>query len=36
MSSCGAAGRTAYRNLQVADLFYPAISGLFMASSLWC
>lgn len=34
LTDCGDAGRVAYRNLQVADLFYPAISGLFMASAL--
>ena len=34
LTGCGAAGRDAYRNLQVADLFYPAVSGLFLASAL--
>ena len=34
LTACGAAGREAYRNLQVADLFYPAVSGLFLASAL--
>lgn len=34
LTNCGEAGRAAYRNLQVADLFYPAVSGLFMASAL--
>jgi hypothetical protein len=31
---CGASGRDAYRNLQLADLLYPAVSGLFLASAL--
>ena len=31
---CGVAGRLAYRNLQLADLFYPAVNGVFMASAL--
>lgn len=34
MAACGDAGRAAYRNLQLADLFYPAVSALFMASVL--
>lgn len=34
LANCGELGRAAYRNLQVADLFYPAVSGLFMASAL--
>jgi len=34
MTGCGEAGRAAYRNLQVADLFYPAVNALFMASAL--
>ena len=34
LDACGPAGRDAYRNMQVADLFYPAVFGLFMASSL--
>ena len=34
LESCGPAGRDAYRNMQIADLFYPAVFGLFMASSL--
>lgn len=34
LTACGQAGRVAYRNMQVADLFYPAVMGLFMASSL--
>jgi len=31
---CGAEGRAAYRNLQLADLVYPAIAGLFPAIAL--
>lgn len=34
LDECGPAGRDTYRNLQLADLFYPAIVGLFMATSL--
>ena len=34
LAVCGQSGRVAYRNLQLADLFYPAISGLFMASAM--
>jgi len=34
LTGCGEAGRDAYRNLQVADLFYPAVSALFLASAL--
>ena len=34
LTGCGEAGRDAYRDLQVADLFYPAVSGLFLASAL--
>ena len=34
MVGCGEAGRSAYRDLQIADLFYPAVSGVFMASVL--
>jgi hypothetical protein len=34
LADCGQQGREAYRNLQIADLFYPAVSGLFMASAL--
>ncbi len=34
LSGCGAAGHAAYRNLQIADLFYPAISGIFLAAAL--
>ncbi len=34
LDGCGSEGRNAYRNLQLADLAYPAVFGLFMASSL--
>lgn len=34
LDACGTGGREAYRNMQLADLFYPAVFGLFMASSL--
>ena len=34
LDACGTDGRTAYRNMQIADLFYPAVYGLFIASSL--
>jgi hypothetical protein len=34
LTGCGEAGRAAYRDLQMADLFYPAVSGLFLASAL--
>lgn len=34
LDACGADGRAAYRNMQIADLFYPAVYGLFVASSL--
>lgn len=34
LTGCGTAGRAAYRWMQVADLFYPLVFGLFMASSL--
>jgi hypothetical protein len=34
LEACGPAGRDAYRNMQVADLVYPLVLGLFMASSL--
>lgn len=34
LDTCGASGRDAYRTMQLADLFYPAVFGLFMASSL--
>jgi hypothetical protein len=31
---CGPAGREAYRALQIADLFYPLVFAVFLASSL--
>lgn len=34
LDGCGPAGRDAYRNMQLADLFYPLVVGLFLASSL--
>jgi hypothetical protein len=34
LGSCGPVGREAYRSMQMADLFYPLVFGLFMASSL--
>ena len=34
LDACGPAGRNAYQNMQLADLAYPAIVGLFLASSL--
>ena len=34
LSACGAAGREAYRALQVADLAYPLVFAAFLASSL--
>jgi hypothetical protein len=34
LTTCGEAGRVAYGNMLLADLFYPAVVGLFMASSL--
>lgn len=34
LDACGVAGREAYRSLQVADLFYPLVFALFVASSL--
>lgn len=34
LDACGSDGRAAYRNMQIADLFYPAVFGLFIASSL--
>ena len=33
LDECGEAGRHAYRDLQLADLAYPAVFGLFMASA---
>jgi len=32
--ACGAAGRSAYTNMQLADLVYPAVFGVFLATSL--
>ena len=34
LDACGPAGRHAYRNMQLADLVYPLVVGVFMASSL--
>jgi len=34
LDDCGTTGRDAYRNMQLADIFYPAIVGFFLASSL--
>ncbi len=34
LNDCGPDGRDTYRNMQLADIFYPAIVGVFMASSL--
>lgn len=34
LSACGAAGREAYRDLQLVDLVYPAAVGIFLASAL--
>ncbi len=34
LEGCGSDGRNTYRNMQVADIFYPAIVGIFLASSL--
>ena len=34
LDACGVVGREAYRSMQVADLFYPLVFALFMASSL--
>jgi hypothetical protein len=34
LARCGEPGRLAYVHLQLADLLYPAISGLFLASAL--
>ncbi len=34
LATCGATGREAYTALQVADLFYPAVFAVFLASSL--
>ena len=34
LNDCGPNGRDTYRQMQLADLFYPAIVGVFLASSL--
>jgi hypothetical protein len=34
LDGCGSEGRAAYRNLQLADLAYPSIAGLFPALAL--
>jgi hypothetical protein len=34
LEACGPEGREAYQRMQVADLFYPVVFGVFMASSL--
>ena len=34
LDACGPTGRDTYRNMQLADLVYPAVVGLFLASSL--
>ena len=34
LEACGPEGRDAYRNMQIADFFYPLVFGLFMSSSL--
>lgn len=34
LEDCGESGRTAYRNMQLADLLYPLVFGVFMASAL--
>jgi hypothetical protein len=34
LEACGPAGREAYRAMQVADLFYPFVFAVFLASSL--
>lgn len=34
LDDCGTNGRDTYRNMQLADIFYPAIIGVFLASSL--
>lgn len=34
LTGCGPEGRQAYRNLQLADLAYPAVFALFLASAL--
>lgn len=34
LEACGPEGREAYQRMQVADLFYPSVFGVFVASSL--
>lgn len=34
LDACGEVGRGAYRSMQVADLLYPLVFGLFLATSL--
>lgn len=34
LDACGAAGRAAYRAMQLADLLYPLVFALFLATSL--
>ena len=34
LTGCGPVGRAAYQNMQIADLFYPALAGLFIAAAL--
>jgi hypothetical protein len=34
LEACGPVGREAYRSMQLADLFYPAVFALFLASSI--
>ncbi|MGI9615706.1 MAG: hypothetical protein ACR2QO_22530 [Acidimicrobiales bacterium] len=34
LADCGEEGRDAYRNMQIADFFYPSVFGLFLASAL--
>jgi hypothetical protein len=34
LAACGPAGREAYSALEVADLFYPLVFAVFLASSL--
>ncbi len=34
LNTCGGVGRDAYQAMQIADLFYPMVVGMFMATSL--
>ncbi len=34
LDNCGQTGRGAYQNLQLVDLVYPALTGVFMASAM--